>query len=103
MQTASMTVLPQSTAMAQSCPNPFRGAALINYHLAAPGGAVKILIFDAAGRLVRTLVDKEVPPGFYSTLWDGRKENGQELPSGVYLYQMKAPGFVSSKRMVLLR
>jgi flagellar hook assembly protein FlgD len=103
VQSATIDLPPQVTSMAQSVPNPFRGTATISYQVAAPGGHVKILIFDVAGRQVRTLVDKDLPPGFYNVGWDGRTDGGRKVSSGIYFYQMKAPGFTSHKRMMLVR
>jgi hypothetical protein len=102
-ETVNISLLPRVTAISQNYPNPFGKSAIINYQVAPPGGPVRILIFDAAGRLVRILVDKETPPGYYSLPWDGKNEDGRQLPSGVYFYQMRAPGFESNKRMMLVR
>jgi flagellar hook assembly protein FlgD len=103
VQSAAQSLLPRVTSMAQSVPNPFRATAQLNYQVAPPGGDVTILIFDAAGRRVRTLVDREMPPGFYAVPWDGRTDDGRRVANGVYFYQMKAPGFTSNKRMMLVR
>lgn len=102
-QDDQIAVLPGVTSMAQSFPNPFRASAVISYQVAPPGGQVTILIFDVAGRRVRTLVNRDVPPGFYNVPWDGKNDAWQKLPGGVYFYQMKAPGFKSNKRMILMR
>jgi len=98
---AEMDLLPRKTSLAQNTPNPSTGPALIRYQIAPPGGHVRIVVFDAAGRLVRTLVDQDLPPGFYSAQWDGRRDDGRPLPCGVYFYQLKAPGYTSSRRMLL--
>jgi len=55
------------------------------------------------GSLVRTLVDARREPGSYSEVWDGRAEDGAELPSGVYFYRLEAGEFVATRKMVLLR
>ncbi len=100
---ASANLLPRITAISQNVPNPFRVTALISYQIAPPGGHVRILVFDAAGRRVRALVDKRLPPGFYAIPWDGRNDTGRQLATGVYFYQMAAPGFSSQKRLLLVR
>jgi hypothetical protein len=33
-------------------------------------------------------------------MWDGRSDDGQLLPAGVYLAKLKAPGLLVFKRMV---
>ena len=60
-------------------------------------------MFDATGSAVRTLVDAHREPGSYSEHWDGRAEDGSELPSGVYFYRLEAGEFVATRKMVLLR
>lgn len=102
-QAVSIELLPVRTALMQNCPNPFGTGTMIKYQVAPPGGHVKIRIFDAAGRLVRTLVDQHMAPGFYDTPWDGRNDNGRKLAVGVYFYQMNAPRFESDKKMIIAR
>jgi flagellar hook assembly protein FlgD len=64
---------------------------------------VHLAIYNVAGRLVRTLVDGEVDPGYHSVVWDGRDNNGVEVGSGVYFCRMEAEGFDDSTKMVLLK
>ncbi len=99
----SAALPPLVTAMSQSTPNPFRSTSLIRYQVAPPGGEVELLIYDAAGRRVRTLVNQHLVPGYYSVLWNGRSDDGRKVANGVYFCQMKAPGFTSQKRMLLVR
>jgi hypothetical protein len=102
-QPATVSLLPQVTALAHSYPNPSRGAAVIRYQVAPPGGHVRIVILDAAGRLVRRLVDEKVAPGFYAASWDCTSDDGRKLANGVYFYQMTAPDLRSTKRMIVVR
>jgi hypothetical protein len=67
-------------------PNPFNRAAHLAYAVPWRGRA-ELSVFDAAGRPVRTLVDRSCEPGRYTAVWDGRADNGRELPAGVYLYR----------------
>jgi hypothetical protein len=59
---------------------------------------VSLKVFDVLGREVATLVNEVKPPGEYSVVFDGTN-----LPSGVYFYQLKAGGFVQTRKLVLLR
>ena len=47
--------------------------------------AVAVEIFDLAGRLVHTLLDVESTSGAYAVAWDGRDDQGQVVPPGLYL------------------
>ncbi|UCF78801.1 MAG: hypothetical protein JSW03_00535 [Candidatus Eiseniibacteriota bacterium] len=52
---------------------------------------------------MRTLADGHREPGTYVEQWDGRKEDGSPLSSGVYFYCLETAGHITSKKMVLLR
>jgi len=60
-------------------------------------------IYDSAGRLVRTLVNGNEPSGTREVSWYGTNDQGQPVSSGVYFYQLTAPSFSETKKMVLLR
>ncbi len=62
-----------------------------------------IVVFDVAGRRVRTLVDERRPAGVFSVAWNGEDDRGQRVASGVYFYRMRAGAFVDTKKMVLLK
>ncbi|MGB9742894.1 MAG: FlgD immunoglobulin-like domain containing protein [candidate division WOR-3 bacterium] len=61
-----------------------RGALRIEYLLRQPG-AVRIEVFDLAGRPVKTLLDERQSAGYYSVSWDGTDRNGQPVRRGTYL------------------
>ncbi len=84
-------------------PNPFNATTKIEFNVAKPG-EVYIDIFDIAGRKVRSLVDgKDYSKGNFSVVWDGLSDFGNELPSGVYMVNAKAPGTSGTSRIVLLK
>jgi hypothetical protein len=85
----------------QNYPNPFAAASGTNIHYSvAKPGPVRIHIFDAAGRLVNTIMD-QAKVGENSIVWNGKDSNGGTVPSGVYFYQINADGFKAQKRMML--
>jgi hypothetical protein len=84
-------------------PNPFNPETHIQFEL---GGqeSVKLIIYDGLGRLVRTLVNgQDYNPGLYSINWNGMNNNGQLVPSGVYIYRIKAGNFIAHKKMLLVK
>jgi len=60
-------------------------------------------VYDILGRLVRTIVDEDMSPGFYSKHWDGLNDNGFGISSGVYFYSITAGDFRQTKKMLLLK
>jgi hypothetical protein len=93
---------PAKTLVATNYPNPFNPSTTISYQLAQPGH-VSLLIFNSAGQLVKTLVDEEMKPGYYTVEWFGRNERDEMVASGMYFYEFKAPGYKKTKKMVLLK
>jgi flagellar hook assembly protein FlgD len=64
---------------------------------------VKLAVYDLAGRLVRTLVDREFEPGSWSATWDGSDDRGRAMPSGLYLYRLETANRVLSRKMMLVK
>lgn len=63
---------------------------------------VTIRVYDASGRLVRTLTDGTYDPGAYRVQWDLLDERGARVSPGVYLAIMEAPGFRDMTKLVVL-
>jgi hypothetical protein len=100
---ASTPELEGAFALGQNAPNPFNPATTIAFTVPEGGGNVTLRIYDVSGRLVRTLVDGFEAAGTREVSWDGRDDQGQQLASGVYHYQLTAPSHSERKRMVLLK
>ncbi len=95
--------LPASgSTLGQNTPNPFNPTTLIRYQL-AEREHVTLSVYDASGRLVRTLVDEVRPVGKSEAMWDGRNNAGAPVGSGVYFYRLDAGKFSESRKMVLLK
>ncbi|MFQ5687033.1 MAG: T9SS type A sorting domain-containing protein, partial [Candidatus Scalindua sp.] len=94
--------LPRTYRLHQNYPNPFNPDTKIQYELPKTIH-VKLEIFNMLGQKIRTLVDEEKPAGAYAVLWDGRRDNGELVASGVYIYRLRTDGFVKSRKLLLLR
>jgi hypothetical protein len=93
---------PAATYISQNFPNPFNPATKIEFGLKEPAN-VSLRIYDAAGRLVRVLVERSMPAGRYAKVWDGRNAAGRAVASGIYFYRLEAGAFSETKKMVLSR
>ncbi len=87
-------------------PNPFNPVTTIDFCLATDGRTT-IRVFDAAGRVVRTLTDSQVDAGPHTVVWDGTTNAGRRAASGVYFVKMESAGrtdaFRATRKMVLLK
>jgi flagellar hook capping protein FlgD len=92
---------PTQFALRQNHPNPFSGRTTIYFELPVDA-QVTLDVFDAQGRLVRSLADGQFPAGFHALDWDERDGTGRQVGSGVYLYRIQAGAFRDQKKMVLL-
>jgi len=83
--------------LAQNYPNPFNPTTVIKYQV-PKASDVTITVYDILGREVSTLVNEFESAGSYNVTF-----NAEKLSSGVYIYQMKAGNFISTKKLVLMK
>jgi hypothetical protein len=93
---------PEMFYLAQNYPNPFNPETTVEFALPKPSH-VKLQIYNLLGQPIRTLIDEKIDAGFNSIKWEGRDDGGRQMPSGVYLYQMRAGSFVATRKLVLMR
>ena len=97
-----LPLAPNQPSLAQNFPNPFVSSTSIQYQL-TKRSAVSLTVYNALGQEVLTLVDATQNPGTYQTVWEGKDNNGQQAPSGVYFYRLVAENFHASGQMTLIR
>ncbi|MEZ4652918.1 MAG: FG-GAP-like repeat-containing protein [Candidatus Eisenbacteria bacterium] len=91
-----------STIQLASSPNPFSYSTAIRCDL--PRTMVGSLqIFDAAGRLVRTVFEGRLEAGSHTLPWDGHDDQGRRVRNGTYWGRLHGTGESSSLRMILVR
>ncbi len=86
----------------QNTPNPFNPSTSIRFYL-PERSAVRLEIFDAAGRLVRTLIDGDRERGYTEASWDGTGNGGRATASGIYFCRLRAGKQNITRKMVLIR
>lgn len=99
---AESPLVPDRIRLRQNFPNPFNPQTKIRFDLGA-AQKIQLSIYDIRGRLVRNLVRDRLPAGQHQVSWDGRDQDGQLLPSGIYLYRIYSPTQSISRKMILLR
>ena len=96
-------VNPYEYALHDNFPNPFNPETQIRFSIGSQED-VKLIIYDVVGRQVRTLVNgSSFSPGFHVANWDGLDDKGQKVPSGLYIYRIKAGSFIADKKMLLVK
>ncbi len=99
---AEQAVSPSGLKLYVNSPNPFNPNTTIRFEMPQAGPAA-VRIYDASGRLVRTLVEEQFGAGVHQVLWNGRDSRGKAMDSGVYLYKLNAMGETLSGRMTLTK
>ncbi|MBS1912825.1 MAG: T9SS type A sorting domain-containing protein [Bacteroidetes bacterium] len=86
-----------------AAPNPTYSAATITYSLPSEGN-VGLAIYDAGGRLVRTLLSAaEQGAGAHAIEWDGKGDDGSFVPSGTYLYRLSTAQGNAERQLKIVR
>ena len=84
----------------QNIPNPLKREAKIEYEVPSRGD-ISIKIYDASGRLVRTLEQGEVDAGQHSVVWRRDDADGKPVPTGTYFYVLESAGHSISRKAVV--
>ena len=95
-------IMPAKFDLHQNYPNPFNPSTNIKFDL-AENSHVSITIFNLVGQKVSTLVNRSLDSGSYTITWNGLDNNGNQLPSGMYFYEMRTPSYQSIKKLVLVK
>ena len=93
---------PTVTSLRPNVPNPFNPTTRIDYAV-KQDGHVRLVIYDARGREIATLVDEHQAAQEHSVTWDGRDSGGSRVASGVYFYKLFAGDFEETRKMVLVK
>jgi hypothetical protein len=94
--------IPTEFALHQNYPNPFNPVTTLRYDL-PENDLVNITVYDMLGRQVKTLINKTQDAGYRSIIWDATNDYGKPVSAGIYLYQIQAGEYISTKKMVLLK
>lgn len=104
----TISSLPFKYELHQNYPNPFNPITKIRFDL-PERSRVTIEIYDASGKLIKSLLKEERDAGYHSIEWNGTDMNNQNVSSGVYLYRIVAKSlktnseFIQTKKMILLK
>ncbi len=95
--TESNSLTPNAYSLSQNYPNPFNPSTKIKFAL--PNNSLaKLVVFDALGREIETLVNEQLNAGTYEVNWVA-----SNYPSGVYFYKFATGDFSQTSKMLLVK
>ena len=91
----------EAFAFVGAFPNPAPPGAACTIRLAgAQAGPLRVRVYDAAGRLVRTVFDGVAQGGTRAISWDGRDEHGATAARGLYFVRAEQGGVMVTRKLV---
>lgn len=101
--TSSDDLIPTKTVFNGNYPNPFNPSTTLSFELNQPAN-VELFIYNAKGRLVKTLLDSQLKPDSYFIEWNGKDNFNNSVGSGIYLCRMRINGkSFSTSKMILMK
>jgi len=95
-------IIPLDFSLAQNVPNPFNPTTQIKFELPRESN-VRLNVINILGQCVKTLVDKSLPAGTHTVIFDGKGNDEQTLASGVYFYRLVTEDFSQTRKMILMK
>jgi hypothetical protein len=93
----------QITSLYNVRPNPVvNGLAQISFTISSPTRTL-LKIYDASGRLMKTLVNSKLDNGVYNLIWNGTDDNNHEVAEGIYFYTLTTENHNSTKKLIFTR
>ncbi|MFO7524840.1 MAG: T9SS type A sorting domain-containing protein [Ignavibacteriaceae bacterium] len=89
--------IPDDFSLKQNHPNPFNPQTKISFDLPEQE-FVSVKVYDVLGQLVATLINEIKTPGSHDVLF-----YAESLPSGTYIYEIRAGNYTEAKKMILLK
>jgi len=83
--------------LAQNYPNPFNPTTTISFTIKEQTSA-ELKVYDILGAEIKTIINDQFNPGNYQVNFDAT-----DLPSGIYIYQLKTNRFIQSRKMLLMK
>ncbi len=94
--------LPTVFTLENPYPNPFNPQTTIPYSV-SEFSDVELIVFNALGQRVRTLVQTWKAPGSYSIVWNGTDNFGNTMGAGTYFCRLQTGELVATQKMILLK
>ncbi|HLQ67657.1 MAG TPA: putative Ig domain-containing protein [Candidatus Limnocylindrales bacterium] len=83
-------------------PNPLNPSTDLSFRISR-AGSVRVDLFDASGRLVRTMMAQTLQAGRHSVPWNGTNDRGGHVASGAYFFRIQAPDGMQVQRVTVVK
>jgi len=100
--TTTTIVVPEVFSLLQNYPNPVASGTHIEYAL-PKATELTLKVYDATGRVIRTLAVGNQEPGIYRIYWNGTDNSGKKVASGIYFYRLETGNFMATRKLTILR
>jgi len=96
----SASTVPTTFALHPAYPNPFNPITTIRFEIpfVKTHSNASLQIYDITGRLVDTLIDEIIEPGYHTVQW-----NASKVSSGIYFYKLTSDNQSITKKLVLMK
>lgn len=100
-------IVPDGYTLHQNYPNPFNPVTKIKFDVLQGNSGqlsdVRLVVFDALGKEVETLVNEKLSAGSYEADFNANDARQGRLSSGIYFYRLEAGSFIETKKMILIQ
>ncbi|MEZ4655582.1 MAG: FlgD immunoglobulin-like domain containing protein [Candidatus Eisenbacteria bacterium] len=93
---------PPPLAIVRAQPNPWQPGAHVSFELSHQATGW-LRVFATDGRVVRRLADGTFEPGFHEIAFDGRDDEGRELPAGGYYLRLETDAVSAAGKLIMVR
>ena len=94
--------IPLKFSVSKNFPNPFNP--VTNFQIDVPElGSMQVYVYDISGKLITTLMNSNIEPGFHNFKWNGKNDLGAQASSGVYILNVHLNGQHRSQKMLLVK
>ena len=93
---------PEGFKLLQNYPNPFNPVTTIKFQIPR-SSFVDLKIYNISGQEIKSLIRRQMEPGYFSIEWDGTNKSGNFVSSGTYLYILSTGSIIKTNKMMLVK
>jgi hypothetical protein len=95
--------VPNQFKLGDNYPNPFNPTTTVAFSLPI-GVDVTLNVYNLLGEKIATIYNRYAQPGNYTATWNGLDSQGNQVPSGTYLFELDAGQYFHQvKKMTLMK